>query len=819
MNLFFVLLLLLVPKFISAQESSSEFIFVVQQKQSPITFNANTLSSFEIDWHNDGDWEEIRTSGLEEISYEFEGVLDTIRIRGELNHFHAPKKIVDVLQWGDVHFLSLDKTFNKCLLLKSFSAHDTPNLKDVTNMNFTFSGCKLFNGNLSEWDVSFVQTMRSTFYNAVNFDCDLSNWKVSQVNNMRYMFEKASKFNSDLSSWDVTSVKNMQNIFIDSGLSPENYDKLLKNWSKLTVKNNVQLDVSVESCQSSEEKQILIKDYGWKISDAGSCSNEISKGDLVFVVDGNETNITVYLEANTGSIEIDWNNNGNWVSIENSSLDYDQLRGKYISHTFQVSLPDTIRLRADLKYFMAPPSIVDVVQWGHSNFKYFNRVFEKCDKLEKFTALDTPNLSSVLDMESAFYGATSFDGDISDWDVSSIVNMRTLFCDAESFNGDISNWNVSAVESMRSMFYNASSFNKDLNNWDVSSVKNMRGMFFYADSFDGDISGWDVSSVNDMGWMFDSAISFNGNLSDWDVSNVTFMVSMFRNAKAFNGNISGWDVGSVTNMRSMFSQASSFNRHLNDWDVSKVQDMFRMFSGAKAFNGNISDWEVDSVTNMRSMFYLSSFNGDVSNWDVGSVTNMSGMFARVESFNGDVSNWDVSKVETMDEMFHGAKSFDGDLSEWDITLVTDMRRMLTNSGLSSTNYDKLLNTWSEKKVMEGVQLDVSSTFCGGEIGKDKLRQIYHWVITDGGKTCSNSRKTINQLLLDNKLNQSKLKFSGHIEWELYNFTGKLIEKGSSTLQRGQTLEWDELQNLNKKSGILRIFDSSGKVSVIKFMKE
>ena len=43
-----------------------------------------------------------------------------------------------------------------------------------------------------------------------------------------------------------------------------------------------------------------------------------------------------------------------------------------------------------------------------------------------------------------------------------------------------------------------SSFNQDLSAWDVSSVTNMQSMFSSASAFNGDIFSWDVSSVTNM---------------------------------------------------------------------------------------------------------------------------------------------------------------------------------------------------------------------------------------------------------------------------------------------------------------------------------
>ena len=90
--------------------------------------------------------------------------------------------------------------------------------------------------------------------------------------------------------------------------------------------------------------------------------------------------------------------------------------------------------------------------------------------------------------------------------------MFGMFFAASSFNGDLSKWDVSRVYNMYVMFASASSFNGDLSKWDVSRVTNMKGMFSYASSFNSDISKWDVRMVSNMEEIFLGALSFNHTL-------------------------------------------------------------------------------------------------------------------------------------------------------------------------------------------------------------------------------------------------------------------------------------------------------------------
>jgi surface protein len=68
---------------------------------------------------------------------------------------------------------------------------------------------------------------------------------------------------------------------------------------------------------------------------------------------------------------------------------------------------------------------------------------------------------------------------------------------------------------MYGMFRDASSFNSNISNWNVSSVTDMGYMFYVASSFNSDISRWGIISVTDMRYMFEGASSFNQNLCPW----------------------------------------------------------------------------------------------------------------------------------------------------------------------------------------------------------------------------------------------------------------------------------------------------------------
>lgn len=138
--------------------------------------------------------------------------------------------------------------------------------------------------------------------------------------------------------------------------------------------------------------------------------------------------------------------------------------------------------------------LLDVTQWGSSVWGTMEKAFFGCNNCNS-SAIDNPILINVTDMREMFNNCTSFNCDISGWDVSSVTNMWGMFANASSFNQDIGGWDVSNVTNMDAMFAYATDFNQDIGGWDVSKVTNMGGMFAYASAFNQDLSGWCVSLI------------------------------------------------------------------------------------------------------------------------------------------------------------------------------------------------------------------------------------------------------------------------------------------------------------------------------------
>jgi surface protein len=317
-------------------------------------------------------------------------------------------------------------------------------------------------------------------------------------------------------------------------------------------------------------------------------------------------------------------------------------------------------------------------------------------------------------------------GNISNWDTSCVTDMSNLFDNYTTFNDDISLWDTSNVTNMSGMFRGATVFNQPIGNWNVSNVTTMFDMFDAATSFNQDIGGWDVSNVTNMIEMFRGASSFNQPIGNWDVSNVTNMNRLFEYALVFNQPIGNWDVSNVTDISLMFSK-TSFNQPIENWNVSSLTGGICCVFENSPFDQDISSWDVSNVTSLSKWFKGTPFNQDISSWDVSNVEDMVWTFEGATSFNQDISSWDVSNVTSMWRTFIGATSFDQDINTWDVSNVTNMETMLSNSGISTVNYDALLQGWSAQDLQPNLNLGAHGlNYCNGEAARQSIMDNFGW---------------------------------------------------------------------------------------------
>ena len=210
---------------------------------------------------------------------------------------------------------------------------------------------------------------------------------------------------------------------------------------------------------------------------------------------------------------------------------------------------------------------------------------------------------------------------------------------------------------MRGMFLGATSFNGDLSKWDVSSVTDIRGMFLGATLFKRNFctTAW-VHSKASKDAMFEGS---SGSISS-TVCEVNTIPAIFspQSGVELKSAVDAY-LQQLPKGRGVHSQYGP----IGEWDVSRVSDMSRLFDGVTSFEGDISKWDVSRVTDMSRLFFsAASFNSDISKWDVSHVTSMNRMFASAASFNGDISKWDVSRVTDMSRMFLYASLYKGDVS-------------------------------------------------------------------------------------------------------------------------------------------------------------
>ena len=449
-----------------------------------------------------------------------------------------------------------------------------------------FQYCSSFNQPLDNWDVSNVWNMSNMFYGCTSFNQPLNNWDVSQVRDMSAMFSHCTSFNQDLGMWKLKRCQELG--LYGCGMSVENYSKSLVGWAAQTnITQGLQLRVrGLRYDASGKAARVkLISEKSWRIF-GDSDIDVIAKPFITRWRGEAGKELSIPIKGVGYKLVIKRASDNTILKTEPSLIIgenyyyFDEEAYKFTptedGELLVEAGPDGVSSMS-MKEGSAE-ALLRVEQFGTVQWQTMKDAFRGCTNLQLTEGIDTPDLSQVTDMREMFYGCTSFNQPLNNWNVSHVTNMSGMFFGCTSFNQSLNSWDVSQVKDMQNMFYGCTSFNQPLNNWNVSQVTNMKDMFSGCTSFNQPLNNWNVSQVTDMSGMFYGCTSFNQPLNNWNVSNVQKMGGMSNQHEPALG---------------MFQYCSSFNQPLDNWDVKNVEGMIDMFAGCTSFDQNLGMWKLE----------------------------------------------------------------------------------------------------------------------------------------------------------------------------------------------------------------------------------
>ena len=465
--------------------------------------------------------------------------------------------IIDVVNWSNIKWQSLKDAFKGCTGLAHLSAADIPNLSECTSLEAMFQNCTGLTvvPSIEDWNLSNVTTLKSMFAGATAFNQHLSRLNVSHIADFSGMFSGATAFDYSLGEWNLGGVTDgntaMLNMFDNSGISCASYKETLTGWSmRSSTPNNIRLgaanvnygngaaairtnlqtnkswtfvgDLLSAGCDGADASGRYITVWDTRIPTTRTIGSPL---DIATNICGN--NVTIYWEevGNTS-------NNGTLTGLSGTRSNPLMVTG--LPHAGVYRLKATIGNDPSLSMNNNGDAgrLIYLEQWGNAAWKSLASAFFQARNM-KVLATDIPNLTQLSDLNPYPYNVT-------------MVNMF-IECSSLTMVPSINSWSMpSGVKSISYMFAGATSFNQDLSGWDVSHITDMSNMFQGATSFNQDISGWDVSSVTDMSGMFQGATSFNQPIGLWgsktaNVGNYSFM---FQEASSFDQNLGTWTMKS-----------------------------------------------------------------------------------------------------------------------------------------------------------------------------------------------------------------------------------------------------------------------------------
>ena len=608
--------------------------------------------------------------------------------------------------WGLNNLTNLSEAFKDCdnLLSVPVELPPSPN-HPVTNLSSAFSGCTNFNQDISGWIVSNVSDMAEMFLNASTFQQNISAWSTKNGASVTNMLSGATAMATRFSNVQGFGTTPNRSQFFHTS-----FNQIVFTWENVPADGRT-LSIPLSGGSGLDYADNVVWDSSMNtISDNPSYVVSNSGGTVTV-----KAGILVYIGSFTTL-------GGTWTN------------GEYLT-------------TAAISHYAG----ADYANWGAPGLTNLSGLFSGCSSLTSvptyLPAQDSGNVQ-ITTLQNAFLNASSFNGDISLWDLRRVTTLESTFEGASVFNQDISGWTVDNVSTMVSTFKNAVDFDQDIRSWNPISVFNPN----YSTMFDGATAmtstygstngfndgtntgtptrgffglqgliltwsgvpangstvrvpiqgGTSLSSSQDLiQWNTDTPIAIS-NLPTYTTpttgGTMTVIATITVNSGYFT-TFGGWDSGSTGLPQYLSSVVSTVDTVDTNWGLGNNGSNPGLTSLDEAFSFcstliTVPSYVPVGITNMSWCFRLAyAFNYDISNWDTSKVTHMNEMF-RSTSFNQDIGSWDVSNVVKMEYMFKDVTSFNQDISSWSTGSLTDARFMFDGA----TSFNQPIYSWDVTNV-------------------------------------------------------------------------------------------------------------------------
>jgi hypothetical protein len=177
-------------------------------------------------------------------------------------------------------------------------------------MDYMFGGATNFNGDISGWDVSSVESFHGMFWEASSFNQDISNWNVSSGYEFGRMFSKALAFNQPIGAWNMGSAE-FTPLMFDSALV---FNQDLSTWDMSNVINTHAMLRNAHSFDQPLEQWDVsnVKDMSFMFHKAYTFNQPLNSWDVSRVND--MTDMFSHMSFNQDI--------SNWLVANVSSMDY-----------------------------------------------------------------------------------------------------------------------------------------------------------------------------------------------------------------------------------------------------------------------------------------------------------------------------------------------------------------------------------------------------------------------------------------------------------------------------------------------------------------